>query len=134
MDLFTSIAFFGIASAIITALIFVDIPLPFKFIIAGMILFIWLLLKLLFTLYEMLADLILYNRLNFISNEKRRLEPDNQIPAWDILASDLKEEKEFKEIRRVIAGFSGSFTRILFWFALAILGAGVAAVVYFNIR
>jgi hypothetical protein len=81
-----------------------------------------------------LIKLLYFIRCNYIANEIQRLDPENQTPAKDILASDLKEEKTDKEIERHILGLFGLFTSTLSWIILAIGVAIGTTIFYFILR
>lgn len=117
------IIWIGTLSGILAALLASHISLPIKVLLAGFLIFLYLIWYQLGRLEEHLVKLLYFTRCNYIANEIQRLDPGNQTPAREILVSDLKEEKAEKEIKRQILGLFGLFTSTLSWIILA---AGVA--------
>jgi hypothetical protein len=132
--LFALIIWIGTVSAILAALLASDISLPFKVLLAGFLIFLYLIWYQLGRLEEQLVKLLYFIRCNYISNEIQRLDPENRTPARDILASDLKEEKGDKEIERQILGLFGLFTSTLSWIMLAVGVAIGTAILYVILR
>jgi hypothetical protein len=52
---------------------------------------------------DKLASILMFTRTNFIANETKRLDPDNNQPAMNILKSDLDEEKGLEKLSGEIA-------------------------------
>jgi len=128
------IIWIGTVSAILAALLASDISLPFKVLLVGFLMFLYLIWYQLGRLEEQLVKLLYFIRCNYIANEIQRLDPENRTPARDILASDLEEEKGKKEIERSLLGLFGLFTSALSWIILAVCVAIGTAILYIILR
>jgi hypothetical protein len=133
-ELLAFIVWIGIVSAILAALLAVDMSPPLKVLLAGLLLILYLIFYQLARLEDRLLKLLYFIRCDYIANEIQRLDPENRTPARDILASDLKEETVEKEIERGLLGLFGVFTSSLAWIILVVGAAIGTALIYQVLR
>lgn len=87
---------------LISSIIKINVELPVKIIIA--LSFVLLILSIIIISVRMdevrklLVQILYFQRVSYIAIERKRLDPEDQTPARDIVVEDMKNEKEEKTI------------------------------------
>jgi hypothetical protein len=113
------------AGVLIAALVELEAPLAVKFLLVAFWLPLALLLVLLQEQREGLRRLYIPLRLSSVSTETRRLDPNDEQKATDILSADLETESKSLEIERLLSG--GSLTHVMRSLTYVAVAAVVAA-------
>ena len=92
-----AIVFLVTIGALIAALIGLEVSISAKILIAAVILILVGIFYVLVSIHDTLSELLFAQRASFVSLERSRLSPDDDVPALKILANDLKEEREEKD-------------------------------------
>jgi hypothetical protein len=95
---------FLLTPVLIVSLVKSPFGLEIKLIIFSGFLVAILITALLFDVVDKLTSVLMFTRTNFIANETKRLDSDNNQPAMNILKSDLDEEKRLEKLSGEIAG------------------------------
>jgi hypothetical protein len=95
---------FLLTPVLIVSLVKLPFGLEIKLIIFSGFLVAILITALLFGVVDKLTSILMFTRTNYIANETKRLDPDNNQPAMNILKSDLDEEKGLKKLSGEIVG------------------------------
>lgn len=99
------IFFYSIASSLlIVAMVKIEISLPAKILIFFLLICLILIIKLLIRLTDQQANNLNFLKGVYISLEQKRLHPENITPAHEILISEIKEQKDFKDIEKNLTG------------------------------
>jgi hypothetical protein len=92
----------GTVSALLAALITINVSLPLKLLAAGFLSLLFILLAAIRGIAEYINHLLYYIRCDYICNEMQRLDPANQTPARDIFKSDLELGKNFQKFEYIL--------------------------------
>lgn len=112
---------------IIAAFIKMDAPLSVKAMVALLVALLSAVIALLAHLAVLVNRAVIWQRLSFISHERRRLEPEDMTPAWKILKRDIESENIDKEIEGSLRSrFEGPSVYVV-WFMLVALAVWLFA-------
>ncbi|MFC1751083.1 hypothetical protein ACFL2V_20025 [Pseudomonadota bacterium] len=112
---------FLLAPVLVVSFIKAPYGLEIKIIIFTALLFLFTIIVLLFNVVEKLVSIELFTRANFIATETKRLEPQNNKTAMNILKSDLEEERDMDKF----LGNMGAMSTAKQWLIVVTLQGGL---------
>ena len=92
------------AALIIASILALNIALPWKLLMGSIGILLTILLVRIDSLEKRLVDLLYFTRCIYIGVEYKRLTPEDNRPAKEILLADIQNEKETERIESEISG------------------------------
>jgi len=89
------------------ALFALELSIASKILIAGISLLLLLIFFVLKRTNHLLLEILYYSRCNYITNETKRLAPENLKPSRDIIQEDIKGEQDFRKLEDVLSHAKG---------------------------